>query len=119
MWQVQLEFTPTGLTQLQLPESTFGPYPRNVTIMYWQGPIVKEADLDKWANVSVSKLAFFRTEIHSQHTNETMGEMVNTPAITSLDNYGDGRVVLNSPHPELAPKLPMIYTGELLWVLRR
>ena len=68
---------------------------------------------------NVSKLAFFRTEIHSKHTNETKGEMVGTPAITSIDGPGKGRVVLNSPHPELAPQIPQIYAGELLWVLRR
>jgi hypothetical protein len=67
---------------------------------------------------NVSQLAFFRTEIHSRHTNETAGEMVNTPAITTMDNYGSGRVVLNSPHPELLPQLPQIYAGELQWVLR-
>ena len=47
------------------------------------------------------------------------GEMVGTPAITVLDGYGGGRVVLNSPHPELTPRLPQIYAGELRWVTRR
>lgn len=37
--------------------------------------------------LSVAQLGFFRTEIHSNHPNETKGEMVNTPAITSLDGY--------------------------------
>jgi glutamine amidotransferase-like uncharacterized protein len=110
---VNVEFTKDGVADLGLDVSIFGGN-KNVTIMYWQGPIVKTVDLPK----NVSKLAFFRTEIHSKHTNETTGEMVNTPAITSLDNYGKGRVVLNSPHPELDPKIPDIYTGELLWVLR-
>ena len=44
--------------------------------------------------------------------------MLNTPAITSIDGYGEGhgRVILNSPHPELHPQLPEIYAGELRWV---
>jgi hypothetical protein len=71
-------------------------------------------------------LSFFRTEIHNEHTNETTGNMVNTPAMTSAI-YGEGRVVLNSPHPELPPEeppggasktRPEIYEGELAWVLR-
>ena len=73
----------------------------------------------------MTKLSYFRTEIHSLHPNETTGEMINTPAMTSLDNYGGsdhgagGRIVLNSPHPELAPVHPDIYAGELLWVTRK
>ena len=96
--------------------------------MYYQGPIVKDADLPD----RVARLSIFRTEIHSQHPDETTGEMVDTPAITSLDGFldgdddgaaaaatgGGGRVVLNSPHPELSPNLPQIYTGELRWVAR-
>ena len=65
--------------------------------------------------------------------NKTTGEMINTPAVTSIDNYeytdatkeggqqphqAGGRVVLNSPHPELPPQLPVIYAGELAWVTR-
>lgn len=110
--QVQVEFTAQGLQDLSLPQDRFG---GNVTIMYWQGPIVKTEDFP----ANVTKWAYFRTEIHSEHTNETTGEMVNTPAVTSMDGYGKGRVVLNSPHPELAPQIPEIYAGELLWVLRR
>ena len=71
----------------------------------------------------MSQLAFYRSEIHSKNTNATTGEMVNTPAITSLDGYGGargGRVVLNSPHPELtAPPIPAIYAGELEWIMRK
>ena len=91
----------TGLMELNLPPQKFG---GNVSIMYWQGPIVKPDALP----ADVAQLAYFRTEIHSNHENETKGEMVDTPAITSLDGYtGDveglaagpgGRVVLNSPH---------------------
>ena len=70
----------------------------------------------------MNQLAFYRSEIHSKHTNETLGEMVDTPAITTLDGYGGakgGRVVLNSPHPELTvPTIPAIYAGELEWIMR-
>lgn len=108
---VQVEFTEKGLKDIALDPVQFG---GNVTVMYWQGPIVKPRDFP--SNVSV--LSWFRTEIHSQHTSETTGEMVNTPAMTSI-GYGQGRVALNSPHPELTPNLPEIYAGELAWVTKR
>ena len=120
---VLIEFTQAGLEQLNLPPSTYG---GNVTIFYGQGPIVKPEALLS----TVSQLAFYRTEIHSKHPAETTGEMVNTPAITTLDGYlmpgrsegqgQGGRVVLNSPHPELTqPPIPAIYAGELQWVTRQ
>ena len=141
---------------------------KNVSIMYWQGPIVKAAafppnvrrdnstcttrphnvffcfflvfvhclyTLNCFRHLfaplemmtphfgfhQVTQLSYYRTEIHSLHPNQTTGEMVNTPAMTSLDDYGGkgkGRVFLNSPHPELEPLRPEIYVGELRWVTR-
>ena len=121
---VSVQFTPNGVSSLQLP-GIYGDG-KNVTIEYWQGPIVATADLPPFVNV----LSFFRTEIHNEHTNQTTGTMVNTPAMTSA-LYGKGRVVLNSPHPEIPPEpsggqpgippgrtRPEIYEGELAWVLR-
>ena len=111
-----------GLEQLSLPPAQFS---GNVTIFYGQGPIVKGDAFPPF----VKQLAFYRSEIHSRHTANTTGEMLNTPAITTLDGYSTsgpsgqgqgGRVVLNSPHPELTkPPIPAIYAGELSWVLRR
>ena len=109
---VSVAFTPRALAMLVLPSDWRG---TNVTISYDQGPIVKAADLPG----EVVQLAFFKTEVHKKHANQTTGEMVGTPAITALDGYGGaggGRVVLNSPHPELAPLHPSIYAGELRWV---
>jgi len=109
---VSVSFTATGVSQLALSSNWTD---ANVTISYDQGPIVKASDLPK----SVQQLAFFRTEVHSKHTNETTGEMVGTPAITSLDvGYPGGRVVLNAPHPELAPLHPQVYAGELRWLVQ-
>jgi glutamine amidotransferase-like uncharacterized protein len=123
---VRIEFTHEGVTSLDLPESVYGD--QNVTIEYWQGPIVATADMAKYSP-QVSILSVFRTEIHNSHTNETTGNMVNTPAMTSA-MYGKGRVVLNSPHPEIPPETsggqpglpagrtrPEISEGELAWVL--
>ena len=120
---VSVEFNLKGVSSLQLPESVYGS-DKNVTIEYWQGPIIAAADLAKYSP-QVNVLSVFRTEIHSEHTNETTGNMVNTPAMTSAQ-YGKGRVVLNSPHPEIPPELPPgseertrpeIYEGEVSGVL--
>lgn len=124
---VAVEFTATGLSDLQLPIDVYGAN-RNVTIEYWQGPIIAISDLAKYAP-QVRMLSMFRTEIHNQHTNETTGTMINTPAMTSA-TYGKGRVVLNSPHPEIPPEAsgghhgletgrtrPEIYVGGLVWAL--
>jgi len=126
---VSMEFNAEGVASLQLGSVYSN---RNVTIEYWQGPIVATANVPP----SVSILSYFRTEIHSGHPNQTTGTMVNTPAMTSA-TFGSGRVVLNSPHPEIPPEQPgptlgqgpsggpapartrpEIYAGELAWVLR-
>ena len=57
---VQIEFTAQGRSELLLEASTFG---GNVSIMYWQGPIVKDKDLP----TNVTRLGYFRTEIHTGH----------------------------------------------------
>ena len=105
---IQLRFSQDGLNELGLDRGRFS---GNVTIMYWQGPIVSNKDLP----ANVTRVASFLTEIHSRHTNQTTGEMAGTAAITSIE-FGRGRVVLNSPHPELTPNLPEIYAGELSWL---
>ena len=64
---VKIEFTSASRRELHLPTPRFD---GNVTIMYWQGPIVKSHDLPS----NVTRLAFFSTEIHSQFPNETTGE---------------------------------------------
>lgn len=108
-----MQFTTDGLSSLGLRQFRA----KNVSITYAQGPIVATASFPS----NVSLLSFFRTEVHKKHTNETKGTMVNTPAITSTE-YGSGRVVLNSPHPEIpiedGSTLPAIYAGELAWAAR-
>merc|ERR1712048_1004672 len=103
--------TDQGFAALGLDQVAFG---GNNSIFYGQGPIVAAESLP--GNVSI--WSWYRSEIHSKHTNETTGVMVNTPAMTSIE-FGAGRVVLNSPHPEFTPNIPEIYQGELSWILRR
>lgn len=107
---VIIEFTKKGLSDLALDNDTFG---GDVTIHYAQGPIMAP----RWLPKHVTILAWFRSEIHSRYTQRTKGQMVNTPAITTAQ-YGEGRVVLNSPHPEFIPRLPGIFRGQLVWLLK-
>ena len=53
---VSVEFSPAGLRDLKLDTARFGGG-KNVTILYWQGPIVKPMDLP----TNVSQLGTFRT----------------------------------------------------------
>ena len=112
---VLMQFTAAGLSSLGQSVHRFGT--KNVSIFYGQGPVVAASSFPP--NVSV--LSFYRTEIHSKQTNQTNGTMVNTPAITSTQ-YGRGKVVLNSPHPEIptmnGATLPEIYAAELAWALQ-
>ena len=114
---VSVEFTSEGLEALRLDPGGYSG--KNVTIEYWQGPIVKTVDLPS----TVTVLSHFRTEIHKLYPNRTTGTMVGTPAMTSA-LFGQGVVVLNSPHPEIPPEhggrsRPEIYAGELAHVLPR
>lgn len=107
---VNVSFTKQGIDALGLSNS-YSPG-QNVTIMYWQGPIVKDIDFPE----NILRWGIFESEIHNLYPNKTTGEMIHTPGITAT-KYGKGRVVLNSPHPELDPQVPNIYEGELRWVL--
>lgn len=115
-----VELSAAGLESLGLegkPE-----FEGNVTIMYHNGPMLKREDLPP----QVSVLASFREQgapwtgaLQSEYTPYNITNT--TPAITSTE-YGAGRVVLNSPHPEHLPGLIIsaeIYAGELSWALPR
>lgn len=67
---------------------------------YQNGPIVHPAPSDKLAPYTI--LAYFRTEI--AENDAPVGVQVDSPAI-AVGEYGAGRVVICSPHPELTPNL--------------
>lgn len=111
----------TGTVQVEFTEQAFQDFgfdrtalSGNLTIFYQGGPVVAAAALP--ANVSV--LAWYRSSLPSWLPGP---QGVDTPAVTSVE-YGAGRVVLNSPHPEHTQSGgigPAVYQGELEWVLRR
>eukprot|EP00039_Didymoeca_costata_P006516 m.90987 g.90987 ORF g.90987 m.90987 type:complete len:248 (+) comp13285_c0_seq1:58-801(+) len=97
MGMVTINFTETGNSKLQVPYA-------DIPIFYGQGPILKPFDDPSLPSYEV--LAVYTSEIHSKHTNETKGQMVGTPAIITAP-YGNGKVLLSSPHPELT-KPPIV-----------
>ena len=92
-----------AILEIELTEEgreIFGDFKGTLSIAYQNGPIFHPADYAKLPSYRV--LAFFRSEI--AENNAPKGVQVNSPAI-AVGEYGDGRVVIISPHPELTPNL--------------
>ena len=77
-----------------------GDYAGLVNVSYQNGPIFHPANYSKLPPYRV--LAFFRSEI--AENNAPKGVQIDSPAI-AVGEYGKGRVVILSPHPELTPNL--------------
>lgn len=100
---VQMAFNEDGITDLNLDYNVN----QNITIQYYSGPIIKDEDFPS----DVSIWAHFKSEVQSgSHW------MSNTVSISGR-KLNKGRIVLNSPHPELVPNYPDIYGHELVWLL--
>lgn len=85
---VATEFTDSG-------SAIFATNRTSVSMQYSGGPIFVARE----ATDSVIPLAFFRDEIFAYE--EQRGTMIDTPAILGA-RFGDGSVLLFSPHPELS-----------------
>lgn len=85
-----------------------------VTVLYANGPIVGPAARDDIPDYR--PLAFFRTEIADNGTPK--GLMVNTPAIL-LGDYGRGRALIISPHPEQTESLESLVARAVEWAAGR
>ncbi len=84
-----------------------------VQVRYQNGPIVshgKATDLP-----AATTLAWFRSEVVRYEPQR--GTMIDTPAILNAD-YGKGRVVSISPHPEATPGLESVITNAIRWSAR-
>lgn len=107
---VQIEFTDRGFQDIPLDQRMLG---GNVSIYYVGGPVITAESLP--SNVSI--LSWYRTNVPPQ----LLHHGKNTPSMTYAE-YGAGRVVLNSPHPEHVKSAAgiglAIYQGELAWVSR-
>lgn len=90
---VKMELTSTGEKVLRSPSGL-----RDV--QYTGGPILSPANRDDLPDYLT--LAFYRTEVCKYE--QQRGTMVNTPAIIAA-RFGNGHVILFSPHAEMTPGL--------------
>lgn len=83
-------------------------------VRYQNGPIVargKETDLPDY-----EVLAWFRSE--NWRYEPQKGTMIDTPAIVAAE-FGDGRVLSISPHPESTKELESMIVHSIHWVARQ
>jgi len=107
---VNVTFTDEAVAMLHLPVEHFGGGV-NISIIYWQGPIHDR----NYHSSGFTTLATFRSEIALIHPDLTTGQMVGTPAMIT-STYGQGRVLLSTPHPEIAPPIMDLLKGMIYWV---
>lgn len=101
---VKMEITKAG-------QDVFKDIPVNVEVRYQNGPIISPRFNPNLSDYKV--LAFFRSEngLYPQQ----VGTMTNTPAIVS-SNFGKGRVLSISPHPEATKTLKGMIVQAVQWV---
>ncbi len=99
---VKFEPTAAGTKLLGLSETS--------SVRYQNGPIVSPGNDKELGKYEV--LAWFRSEVSKYEPQK--GTMINTPAIVSAE-FGRGRVVSISPHPEASPALREIVRKAAKW----
>lgn len=83
-------------------------------IRYANGPILKPGERDDIPDYE--PLAFFRTELAENGTPK--GAMVNSPAMVR-GTFGQGRVLVSSPHPEQTEGMEGFSEHAVRWVAAR
>ncbi len=101
---VQMELTDKG-------KEILGDVPGLVELRYANGPILSPASQENLPEYI--PLAFFRTEIAKYEPQE--GTMIDTPAIIASE-FGKGRVIAISPHPEASADLKSMVQRAVAWV---
>lgn len=103
---VKLEFTPKG-------QEILGFKPGEHDIRYANGPIYCAANIE--AIPDYEPLALFRTEL--AENGSPKGVMVNAPAMVA-SQFGQGRVLCSSPHPEQTAGMENWIVNAALWVAK-
>ena len=86
---------------------------KNVTVLYYQGPIADRAHAGNF-----SRGATFATEIASNLPQYTTGQMLGAPAVL-FSTHGAGRVLVSPPHPEeTTPRRDDVVLAYTLWAGR-
>ena len=81
-----------------------------VQVRYQNGPIMSAGTASDLPDYT--PLAWFRSEVVRYEPQK--GTMINTPAIVCAD-FGEGRVLCISPHPEATPGLESIIASGIRW----
>jgi predicted deacylase len=106
-------FRGTGNVKMELSDEgreVLGDLPGPVELRYANGPILSPAGKENLPEYV--PLAFFRSEISKYEPQE--GTMIDTPAIVA-SQYGRGRVVAVSPHPEATAGLESLVERAVSW----
>ena len=85
-----------------------------MNVRYHNGPVM--SPMGKGGLKAFSALATFRSEVSTYEPQK--GTMVNTPAIIAGD-FGKGRVLCISPHPESVPALRSMVQNAIRWTGQR
>jgi len=106
---VTVMYTDAAISALHLDAATYSN--KNISILYYQGPIVDP----RYKNSGFTVGSSFTTEIHSLHPAQTTGQMLGAPALM-MSTFGQGRVLLSPPHPEeTVPRMDDIIEAYTLW----
>lgn len=104
---VKIEFTEQGQKVLGMPAGV-------TSIRYANGPVFNSAGSD--AISDFQPLAYFRSEF--AENGSPVGVMVDSPAMVAGD-YGKGRVLCSSPHPEQQTGMEGFIVNAVKWVAGR
>ena len=83
-------------------------------VRYQNGPIM--SPMGRQGLVNFRSLAHFRSEVSKYKPQE--GTMINTPAVI-VGEFGNGRVLCISPHPESTDALNRLVQNAVRWTARR
>ena len=83
-------------------------------VRYQNGPIMSPMGVEGLGNFR--SLAHFRSEVSKYKPQE--GTMINTPAVI-VGEFGNGRVLCISPHPESTDALNRLVQNAVRWTARR
>jgi len=83
-------------------------------VRYQNGPIMSPMGREGLGNFR--SLSYFRSEVSKYKPQE--GTMINTPAVI-VGEYGNGRVLCISPHPESTDALNRLVQNAVRWTARR
>lgn len=107
-------FRGTGTVKMELTDEgkkILGDLPGPVELRYANGPILSPAG--KEGLPEYVSLAFFRTEISKYEPQKET--MIDTPAIVASE-FGGGRAIAISPHPEATAGLESLVQRTVAWV---